>query len=481
MKNIICIFFIFFCLFSVSAQDSLTYRLDAFGSVAAKDITPFWIVNNSYGVVPLRSNNAYGRADLYWKHQFNKDLSLKAEIDLTGAHRHSSSVFIQQLYASLSYKALNLTIGSKEQYRSMLYRNLSTGDFDYSPNARPIPEINLNIPEFTTVPHTKGILQIKGDFAVGGSTDNHYTERTKYPGEDYTIDVLWHHKSLFFKLYDPDRRFPFSMIFGFEHAAQWGGYTTAENIGELPHTFFDFIRIVLGKSGGSSATEGDQINVLGNHQGTYNLKFAYKTHCFDVAIYKQHYFDDPSGEEYANWRDGIWGAECSLNNRTWLKKMVVEYFNTTNQSGPMHFLNHDRPNTRGGGNDDYYNHTNYLSGWSHWGRALGNPLITSPEYNKNGELFFPNNRIKAIHLGLEGDISTALSYRILITGMYSWGRMFYPFLERKDNFSSLLECNYIHPRLKDWKFSIQSAFDTGDLYDNNFGCSFKISKSGRIF
>ncbi len=469
----------FYCL-NTTAQDSLVYRLDAFSSVSTGDFTPFWIVNNTHGVVPLQSNNIYGRGDLCWNHQFGKEFKLKAELDLVGASKHSSSFYIQQLYASLSYKALNLSVGAKEYYDSMLDSRLSVGDFNYSPNARPIPEINLSVPEFTKVPFTKGILQFKGDFAVGRSTDSHYIERTKYPGETYTIDILWHHKSLSFNLEDPDRRFPLTMEFGFVHAAQWGGWTSYYNQGEVPHSFSDFIRIVLGQGGGEDAMEGEQINALGNHQGVYNLKFGYKGRSFDIFAYKQHYFDDNSGVEYANWRDGIWGLEARLNNQNYLKKMVFEYFNTTNQSGPMHFLDHTRPNTRGGGNDDYYNHDIYISGWSHWGRTLGNPLITSPEYDKNGKIYFQNNRVQALHWGFEGEITPEISYRVLATGMYAWGRMSYPFLGRKNDFSSLLECSYTPSRGKGWKFIVQTAFDGGSLYNDNFGFSLKISKSGLI-
>ncbi|GHU90110.1 hypothetical protein FACS1894155_08020 [Bacteroidia bacterium] len=480
IKKILLISVFFTYHLHILAQDSLTYRIDAFASVAAKDITPFWMVNNTYGTVPLRSNNVYGRGDVYWSHYFNKDISIRSEIDLERASHHSSSFFIQQLYTSLSYKSLNLTVGAKEYYNSILYKNLSLGDFTYSPNARPIPEINLSVPEFVTVPYTKGILQAKGDFAVGKSTDSRYIERTVQPGKDYAKNILWHHKSLAIRLYDPKQHFPLSLIFGVVHAVQWGGWTSEEGLGKLPHSSRDFYRIVMGKGGGDDASLGEQINVLGNHLGTYNLKIGYTNRNFDISAYKQHHFDDRSGMDYANWRDGIWGMECTLNNQIYLKKIVIESIYTLNQSGPMHFLTYNRP-ARGGGNDDYYNHTQYISGWSHWGRSIGNPLLTSPEYSKDGIIYFQNNRVKGLHIGLEGIISTSFSYRILATGMYAWGRSSYPFLKRKDDFSSLFECNYIHPRLKDWKFSIQSAFDTGDLYGNNFGCSFKISKSGRIF
>ena len=478
LKNkIILIAVSFFCL-SAAAQDSLSYRVDAFASFSSEDLTPFWITNNTYGVVPLQSNNIYGRGVVKWDHQFNRNFKLQTGLDLVGADKHSSDYFIQQLYTSLSYKSLNLSIGAKEYYNSILDKNLSTGDFNYSPNARPIPEINLSMPEFTTVPYTKKILQIRGDFAVGKSTDNTYIENNKRPEKNYTIDILWHHKSLYFKLSDPKSQFPFSAIFGFEHAVQWGGWTTVDGKGDLPRSFSDFARVVIGKEGGSNATIGEQINVLGNQQGTYNLKLGYNRPAFTLSAYKQHYFDDNSGIEYVNWKDGVWGIESEFHTQNYIKKILLEYFNSTNQSGSMHFLNHDRPNTRGGGNDDYYNHETYISGWSHWGRTLGNPLITSPEYYQ--DIYFQNNRVKAIHLGLNGDFSSAVSYRVLLTGMYAWGRMSYPFLERKNNFSSLIECSYAPSCWKDWKLTLQAAFDNGSLYNDNFGCSLKISKSGSI-
>ena len=154
----------------------------------------------------------------------------------------------------------------------------------------------------------------------------------------------------------------------------------------------------------------------------------------------------------------------------------------------MHFLeydnleyDHDGHRYRGGGNDDYYNHVYYTGGWSYYGRGLGNPLATSPEYNDDGSLHFKNNRLKAIHLGMNGDILSGLSYRLLFTHMYAWGLQDAPFLERKNNFSSLLECNYELSKHQGWKIGLQLAFDRGNLYGDNWGCSVKISKSIKIY
>jgi hypothetical protein len=311
--------------------------------------------------------------------------------------------------------------------------------------------------------------------------DNDYILRTKKPDSYYSVDILYHHKSLFLKWEDPTGHFPFFGILGLEHAAQWAGWNS--RFGKQPSSFRDFIRILSGESGDSNATESDQINVLGNHLGTYNAKVAYKGTTFQPALYKQHYYDDNSGTELANWRDGIWGGEITFFNQPFLRKIVLEYLQTTNQSGPLHFIFYDQqlyPNARGGGSDDYYNNGEYVSGWSYFGRGIGNALLTSPEYNGDKMLYFKNTRVKAIHLGLEGKISSQVSYRTLFTRMYGWGTHFKPFLERKENFSSLIECIYKPENQNGWQIGFQVSFDKGDLYEDNFGCSFKISKAGVI-
>jgi len=478
------LFLIIFFVYTAYSQNTFDYRFDVFGYAGIGDYNPFWVTSNTYGTVPLRPNSGYLRGDLSWKHLLNKDIKITAEADFLTAAKHTSSIWIQQLYAAVYFRNnIRLFIGNKENYNSMLDRNLSMGDMTYSKNARPMPEINFAFTNYTNIPFTKEFLQLKGDFAIGKSFDNDYIRRTKKPDALYSVDMLWHHKSLFFKLEDPDSAFPFYGILGIEHAAQWAGWTNYGDFGKSPASFRNFIRIVLCENGDSDAEQGEQVNVLGNHLGTYNFKLGFKNKKFQTSLYKQHYFDDNSGLELANWRDGIWGGEITFINQPFLKKIVVEYLNTTHQSGQLHFLFYNPelyPNARGGGNDNYYNNYFYVSGWSYFGRGIGNALLTSPEYNKDNDLIFKNNRVKAIHLGLEGEISSDLSYRTLFTKMQGWGIPYLPFTKRKDNFSSLIECIYKPDKQKGWEIALQASFDKGDLYGDNFGCSLKISKKGLI-
>jgi len=501
--RLISIFFYFFTLtfffvsFPVSSQNetsektAIDYRLETFGSVASQSTTPFWIHNNTQGIVPLEANHAALLGNVSGFYNLNQKIRFEAGMEIVGVTtgiaesigKSRAGVFLQQLYASVTYRSLKLTIGMKPVYHSILDRSLSSGDFSFSQNARPIPEIHLEMPDYVIVPYTKNYLRFKFDFAFGKFMDDAYIRAVKAPNASYAQNIQLHHKSVFFSIPKLSEKVPLQVIVGVEDCAQWGGWNS--NIGNLPQSFSDFFRILYGGGGGQNSPSSDQINRLGNHLGTYSVRFAYAFAPVEVALYKQHYYEDNSGMEYANWSDGIWGAECRFLKQPFLKKIVFEYIQTTNQSGPFHFPFHKEfpqgMKPRIGGGDNYYNHGEYTNGWSYFGRALGNPLLTSPEYNQGGALGFQNNRIKALHLGAQGNILPNLSYRILETGVYGYGTHVQPFLKRECALSSLFECNYILPKGNGWEVGIQFATDRGSLYGNNAGALLRIAKTGVIF
>lgn len=458
--------------------ESTGYRIEAFGSIAKDKNVPFWMVSNRYGIVPLDADNGYLRAGLFHSQRFGSQQKFywNAGIDLVAAVPRYRNVYVQQLFAELGYRDVLLSIGSKETYTSLWDRNLSSGDLVHSANSRPLPEINLSIPQFVVVPLTKGWLQVKGDFAVGRSFDSAFLER-QVRDVYYIEHTLWHHKSLYLRINDSRSGKPLSAVLGVQHWAQWGGTSNNPALGKQPRSFKDFLRIVACKEGGGSASVSDQINVLGNHYGSFDLKLSYTRSDWSAHAYWQHYFEDKSGIEYANARDGLWGAEVELKKFPWLRKVVAEYFNTRDQSGPMHFITYDRP-ARGGGADNYYNNGEYTTGVSYFGRAIGSPLLTSPEYNTDGSPGFKNNRVKAFHLGAEGSLSQQIDYRLLLTWMNSWGTTFRPFADNKESLSGLLEIIYRHPRLQGWEFKGSAGADARTLYGNNLGVGIAVVKRG---
>lgn len=464
-------------------QDSTIYKAELFGSAATGSNTPFWMVSNRYGVVPLDAGNGLLNAGVFHNQHFGSKFYWGAGLDLVAAVPRHRNVFIQQAYAEIGYRSMLLSIGSKERYNSLWDCNLSSGDMTQSANARPIPEINISMPEFTLVPLTKGWLQVRGDFAVGKSFDTDYLKDFANSKQTYVKNVLWHHKSFFFRIKDTENNFPLSFTAGVQHFAQWGGTSTNPRIGKQPQSFKDFIRVVFGQKGGDDATASDQINVLGSHYGSYDFKLSYTQKDWGGHFYYQHYFNDKSGMEFANKTDGLWGIQVDLPTIPWLNKIVAEYLVTMNQSGPMHFITFDRDKWkggRGGGNDDYYNNGEYRTGFSYFNRGVGSPLIPAPEYNTDGTLGFENNRVKSWHFGAEGNINALLSYRVLFTAMNGWGTSYIPYLNKKYGTSSLVDINYTHPRLKGWQFTGSVAADTGTMLGKSVGFSLGVTKTGLL-
>lgn len=468
------------CISQNTNYGSTSYNIEASGSAATDEYTPFWIISNKYGTIPLDAGNASFRAGVFHHQSLGNKLHWDAGIDLLATTPRYRNIYIQQIYARIKYSCLDLTIGSKENYTSLWDKDLSSGDMVFSSNARPIPEINISIPQFTTIPFTKKRMQFRGNFAVGRSFDDDYIQEYKNEKQDYIQNTLWHHKSLHIRILDPENKFPFTAIIGIRHHAQWGGTSSDPKEGTQPHSFKDFVRIIMGKSGDENASLSDQKNALGNHYGAYDLKLGYFNPAFNIHIYRQHYFDDRSGMELYNLPDGLYGIQADILSFPLMNNIVFEFLHTRDQSGPIHYIKFDRDKYSGygGGKDDYYNNGEYTTGVSYFNKSIGSPLITSPEYNTNGDLGFKNNRVRAFHLGFQGYLSRQVLYRILATSSENWGTMDKPFLKKANNFSCAAKISYCHPRLEGWLFSGEIGADFGPTYGDNTGISISIKKSG---
>ena len=478
--------FLFLMPFAARAQNttsgSTELQVETFGSASTGKNTPFWIVSNKYGVVPLDADagNAYLRTGIFHNQSFQNGFNWSIGADVLATTPRYRNIYVQQLFATVQYKSLHLTIGSKENCSSLWDQALSSGDMIHSPNARPIPEINLSVPRFTAIPFTKGHMQYRGNMAVGRSFDSRYLQSFTNGNTVYVENVLWHHKSLHIRFLDPDGKFPLTAVAGIRHYAQWGGTSTNDKLGKQPQSFKDFVRIFFAKSGGEDASLSDQINVLGHHYGSYDMQLGYLNALFSIHIYRQHFFEDTSGMELYNLPDGLYGLQADIHNFSLVNKVVAEFLITRHQSGPIHYIlfDHEKYPGYGGGSDNYYNNGEYTTGNSYFNRGIGSPLITSPEYNEKGILGFHNNRVRAFHLGIQGYLSKQVSYRLLATASESWGTMHRPFLKKKDNISCGAKISYCHPRLEGWLFSGEIASDHGTTYGNNSGVSFSIKKSG---
>ncbi len=483
--------------------NNLTYSLTTETAVGSGDYTAYYLTANRHGILSTDANTSYLRAAMNYnfrRGRWSVDACLDAQVQ-TNAY---SKYFIQQAYADLTWSWITLGVGSREFSPVLRDIRLSSGSTIWSGNCRPIPSVYLITPDFVTIPGTKKWLQVYFEGSFGKLLDDDY-KRDRYAiyrvgksgqAESFlTTDVWFHQKKLHLRT-NPDK--PFVFYVGFDHAAYFGGESyNSEFRGET--TSFsprlkDFFKAFFISGGDSNSPTGDQAFFYGSHLGAECFRLDYQWGGTDskqqrVGIYLENLFEDGSSIAKLNGWDGLWGLEYhNSQHETWIQGIVIEYLQTTNQSGPIHWDREDWSDSfgpdfgegRATGADDYYNNY-YYAGHCYYGLGLGTPMIKSPVYNADGYLRFTDNRIRAWHLGIEGSLTKAglsnMGYRILSSYRRSWGTSYVPSSSIRDAFCTMIELN---AGFGHWSGKIAYAMDHGDLLGNNHSFNFSISYHGKI-
>lgn len=488
---------------SASAQtlaDGLvqTYELQ---SSFSNGTTPLWLNANRYGLSSLSSSNGYARASV------ERPLSVDDQkrwgfgygLDVAVPYQYTSHLVLQQAYADLRYRRLLVTLGQKQQPLALKHNRLSSGSQTLGINARPVPGLRLEIPNYWSIPGTGHWLALRGHIFYGVMTDGSFQHDWTEGNWRYCQDVLLHTKAGYLRIGPQDEERPYSLDLGLEMACEFGGtlYHTAQGTIHGNRGFKAFWQAF-------TATGNDEIdpvyhNVGGNQLGSWVARFNYDWRQLGLSIYADHYFEDHSSmflTDYdgygsgSDWdqketrrfllyppKDMMVGAELRLKDCSWLKTIVVEWMNTRYQSGPIYHDHNPGLSDHIGGNDDYYNHYLY-QGWSHWGQVIGNPLYRSPLYNSDQTMPLQSNRFWAWHVGAEGSLPILpawfehLDYRLLSSWQRSWGTYLSPFYEPQENYSLLAEMTAKPLAEGFWRncaFRFSFGLDRGALLGDNTG------------
>ena len=469
---------------SVSAKDSIYhYTVELNGALSVGNHTPFWLANNRFGLSSIKKANGYLRASFFRETPHKKPFEIGFGADIAVAANYTSTFIIQQLYADLRYRCLNLTIGSRETRSQMVNPELSSGDLLFSDNARPIPQARLAIENYTTVPWTKQWLAVRGYFSMGAFTDDRFQKTFTAGRSKRTKHVLFHSKGGFLRIGNRDK-FPLTVEGGLEMAAQWGGtviYPDGHTLA-LPHSIKDAFKIVIPAGSDSKNPElsGEALNVLGNHVGQWSAAVDWhdKNRDWGARAYFEHFFEDHSMMFFDyKWRDMLLGFEFDLPKNPIVSTIVYEYLYTKDQAGPVYWDHTPELPEQVSGRDSYYNHGLYV-GWEHWGMGIGNPLVISPIYNTDGSLSFKDNRIIAHHIGFKGSPLPTVEYRVLLSYTRSWGTYSKPNADIKRNLNGLLEVTWHPGFLNGWMGRIGIGGDAGSLLGKSVGAMITISKTG---
>lgn len=491
--------FILFCIAALpmKAQFSrlgtdVQYGATLQGTAGKGDVAPFWFTNNRYGLGTEETNSALLRANI---HRLAEADSLRKwrigyGLELAGAANHDSPIVLQQLYADFQYKAIRLSVGQKERPMELKDQQLSSGTMTNGINARPLPQVRLELPDFWVIPGTKGWLALKAHIAYGMYTDNGWqSDFTAGTASLYTHNSLYHSKAGFLRIGNTEK-FPLTLTGGLEMSAQFGG--EAWNLKDradhadpnfqphqkLPHGLNAFWHALI--PGGNDVNDGDYANSEGNQLGSWHLRLDYHGQGWQVGAYAEHFFEDHSQMFWQYpWKDMLYGVEAQLPKNPVLTGIVYEHLRTTDQSGPIY---HDK--TAGlpegiYGVDNYYNHQIY-GGWQHAGFGMGHALLLSPLYNQNHSIAFRHNRVRAHHVGLSGKPTPEVGYRLLYTHEKSWGTYPTPLLDPQRADYLMLEATYAPHQVKGLSISAAYGQNWGPLLGDSKGAMLTIAYTGWI-
>ena len=492
----------------VQAQ-SINYKIEADGGLADGK-TPLWLNANRYGLSSLKTCNGYLRTAVFKTMKGYPEEEVKhTEPDLhehtqrkwdwgTGLDvvlpcHYTSDFIIQQAYIEGRWLHGIITIGAKEFPEEQKNEQLSSGSQTLGINARPVPQIRLELPDYIKVFKWLGF---KGHLSFGWMTDSHWQERFADPDSKWAKDMLLHTKSGFLRFGRPDGHF--TVEAGMEMACQFGGITYNHGKAIKRGSGLKDYWQAFVPGGEGDIGEGPYANVEGNGVGSLMCRFNLNEPDWKAACYIDHFFDDHSQlffldfdgygdtstdyrtHKYTHYifytpRDALIGSEITLKKGTWLKDIVFEYIHTTDQSGAVYHDSEPGLAAHVAGRDDYYNHYFY-PGWQHWGQAMGNPLYRSPIYNTDRHIDFKDTRFIAWHLGVSGSPLPVLDYRILATIQKGWGTYDNPYVPIERNFSMMIEASY---RFRQgWMLKGAFGLDHGKLLGNNTGFRLTLSKRG---
>ncbi len=445
---------------------------------------PMWHMSNRQGLASEKVGFGYARLGVMGSHKFSRSgIGLDWGADVVAGIEMTSPVFVQQAYVDVSWKMLRLSVGQKERWSELGNKRLTTGALVESGNARPIPQVRLEIPEFWSIPGCKGWFSIKGHLAYGMFTDGAWQEDYFIETSIHTDNALYHSKAGLMR-FGNEEKFPLTAEIGLHMVTQFGG--TCYNVGgrpgkhhKNPTRLKDFMLALVPLGGDDAYNASDQVNVAGNVLGSWMGAIAWNDKDWKLQLYYDHVFDDHSQMfwEYGLWKEQLVGIGLELKRFKWIKSVALEYFNIKNHSGPIYHDSTTEIPDQISCEDDNYNHGSY-AGWFNYGMMIGTPLCTAPIYNTDKMQICYNNRVEAFHIGIEGEPLNWLGYRVLVTRSNNWGTYDYPFKYIKQDTSGLFELTFRPKVMKDWSITASFAFDNGDLYGNNYGGMISIKRCG---
>lgn len=365
---------------------------------SGKKALPFWFFSNSSSRLEEESYlGSWTSLELTKLPNLNKHkLSSFYGFEVNGFLGTDSRFAVTQAFVGLKTKPVRFSLGMQEEFFGLNDSTLSIGNLFYGNNASPIPKVALSTNGWIKAPLLGKVLSFNAYFAHG------WLEKNRFQS-----GALLHQKYFYLKGEFLNKRL--QLIGGLHHAAHWGGKNDGTNTRQ-PKALADFYRIVFALKGRADADQSDQLNALGNHLGSYDLRGSIRLNKITISNYWQFLWEDNSGLNPLNWRDGLMGLSIKSNSRAGLVSgFNLEIIRTTDQDA---FKIDDNGNPRIEP-DDFFNNTIYRDAWTYQKKGISSPifLILNPESKSFAKV---KNRVNGVNIATEGiyrQFKYSLQYR----------------------------------------------------------------------
>ena len=351
--------------------------------ISSSDSTPFWLQNNRHGMFARNGSQLFTRFQHHSSANESGFFTILYGADLIARPGSEATFSFNQGYLKIQAAGIEFAAGRFHNTSPIHDSEIGLGSLGISTNPSPIPQLRLGLVDWTSIPLTKDIIQIRGHVSHGWLGSRRYTD-----------DLLLHEKVGHVRF---GGKLPLNLYAGIAHYVKWGG--DHPEFGNIPTRFSDFKDVFLAYPGDEQTPGPFQTYVLGDHLGAWDFGFFLNIGETSFTVYRQFPLESRDNLKLKSLQDALTGISVTLpdNFRLPVKRIVYEHLYTKYQDGPR------RPNIGGDpdrdlyrGNENYYNHGVYRSGWVYNHRTIGNPLFIPSAEN----LGVINNRIVAHHAGV---------------------------------------------------------------------------------
>lgn len=472
---------------AVAQQGNYVVGLEGWGGYTSNGTVPFWLRSNQYGSVPLdgASLSLIGFARKDYEAGKEKLFDWGASFEGRANLGQGSNLTLIEGYGKVRMGIFELRAGRSKKITGLCDTTLTSGSWAISGTNLGVPEVELSVREFWTVPFLRELFAFKGNFSHGWMSD---LRIVRYLEQDTLLITSYlHQKSLYGRFGKSDWKIKFYA--GFNHQVVWGNeqdYYTEDYTLEPLETY---LYVITGKKFTSGYIQEER---QGNHLGSIDLGLEYEFENIRLLIYRQNLYEAGALAHLANIQDGLNGISLQNLHRGGKRgpwdKILLELLYTKNQAGEPW-----SPQT-GSPYEPYYNHGQYITGWSYLGTGLGTSFIGTRNYIRESlpadpEEYFINNRVLALHFGFEGAVRN-VNYIFKASWSKNYGTYRttdeeqstsiinpgeYGIFDEQEQISSYLGINRI--LMNGLVLGIAGAFDYGNLYYNSFGMFLRASYS----